>query len=242
MAPAKAGSTNPYDGPLSTKKWNRVEEASDHYHRTKARGDARPTQTGPVKHDRVPTKNVTGGDVRRGEVLQFTDLAVDEVEREGIILEGDEYTTSTEFSGWGLTLSPIEQDGIDDCLVVGICVAYVTVNDAGHQFAGPVNGSKVLSSATSGPARIVYKPSGTGEKECVVLIGLDGPQVFVGKTTAAYSKGSTGTISRWAGATLADTGIDDSVINLFGDVPSADKYVVYVGYCGKFYAVAGECE
>jgi len=205
-----------------------------------ARGESMPLEVGPIKHDRVPAKNVTGGTVRRGEVLQFTGLAVDALEREAIVLNGDEYTTATEYSSWGLTLSPMDEDDIDNCLVVGIGLAHVTVGDASHKYARPVSGSKVLASATSGPARIIYKPSGTGEKECVVLLGWDGPQIHIGKTDATHNKGATGSVSRWAGNTLADTGLTDSVVNNFGNLASG-KWIIYTGIDGKFYAISGEC-
>jgi hypothetical protein len=64
-------------------------------------------------------------------------------------------------------------------VAAGLAVVAVDVADAAHQFAAPVAGvTSKLASATRGPARVLYKPAGTGVKTCVVILqggGAEGP-------------------------------------------------------------------
>jgi len=56
-------------------------------------------------------------------------------------------------------------------VVSGVAVCDIDVTDAAHEFAAPTPGDETqLTSAGSGPARIVWKESGTGTKRAVVLI------------------------------------------------------------------------
>jgi hypothetical protein len=54
--------------------------------------------------------------------------------------------------------------------VAGVVRAYVNVLDTAHEFCDASPGLYVLQSNGYGPHKIVWKPTGTGEKTCVVLL------------------------------------------------------------------------
>jgi hypothetical protein len=118
----------------------------------------------------VTVKNDSGAARRRGEVLEFTDLAFTNLDGGHGWLVGGEPALE---NGFGVLLNPIPDGklGNEDCQISGACIALVDVSDEGHQYAEVVAGEYVLQSAASGPVRIVWKPSGTGEKTCFVMLG-----------------------------------------------------------------------
>lgn len=61
---------------------------------------------------------------------------------------------------------------IGSAVIDGLAVVQVDVQNADHEFAVLVNAqSTKLKSAVSGPAQIIYKESGTGDKWAVVRLG-----------------------------------------------------------------------
>lgn len=60
--------------------------------------------------------------------------------------------------------------------------------------------------------------------------------IVIGKTTAAWAKGTTATVAVWAGDPLADTGNTTTAVNLFADI-EADKWVAMLGG----YLISAEC-
>ena len=62
------------------------------------------------------------------------------------------------------------------------------------------------------------------------------PSIIIGKTTAAWDKGTSATVDVWAGDPLADTGNTATAMNLFADI-EADKWVALLGG----YLISAEC-
>ena len=59
---------------------------------------------------------------------------------------------------------------------------------------------------------------------------------IIGKTTAAWAKGTSATVDVWAGDPLVDTGNTTEAMNLFADI-EADKWVALLGG----YLISAEC-
>ena len=60
--------------------------------------------------------------------------------------------------------------------------------------------------------------------------------IVIGKTTAAWDKGTSATVDVWAGDPLADTGATTTAMNLFADI-EAGKWVAMLGG----YLISAEC-
>jgi hypothetical protein len=93
----------------------------------------------------------------------------------------------------------------------------VNVTDAGHGYATPTAADATkLTSATSGPARILYKPAGTGTLRCVVKLDEAGSG---GSLTAGSDRLSSDfTIS--SSNVSVDTGHSITL-------PSAGSYILF---------------
>lgn len=70
-----------------------------------------------------------------------------------------------------------------------------------------------------------------------------GPSHYVGKTNAAWTKGTSQTITLWAGTPGSESAISDQVLawNKFADV-AAGKFVMLARANDTYYLIAAECE
>lgn len=151
--------------PRSVALWNNIIGAADDY-AARQLGQSGARSRVEIPTDVVKIKNSSGGQVRLGEVLEVSGFLLSSVGRDALWFDGDTPDGTRPF---GIVLQDMPSAAIDRAQVSGACVALVNVTDAGHSYAVPVNGELVLQSAGTGPVRILYKPTGTGEKTCAVL-------------------------------------------------------------------------
>lgn len=69
-----------------------------------------------------------------------------------------------------------------------------------------------------------------------------GPPHYLGKTSAAWTKGTSQTITLWAGTPGSEAALSDQVLawNKFADVASG-KWVMLARANSSFYLIAAEC-
>ena len=164
---------------------------------------------------------------------------------------------------------PIADDRIGRCVISGMSVATINVTDADHEFADLTSGSLMLASAETGPMRVVWKPSGTGEKICLVLVNqsaapaakrirvkittpvaISGATATVGGTSQAVRWTYTLTQYRWDYATQANVAVSGGVsvegaTNENEDGNNSTKlgpgYLISEIRTGWKYLAAGKC-
>jgi hypothetical protein len=126
----------------------------------------------PRNYSKTKVRNSTGGNLRRGEVVEFSDFVFTQIKPDALWFVGT--TPDLTNVGWGVTLKPIVDGEIGECLVLGICIAHVMIEDESHEYAAREDGETVLKSQASvGPVKILHKPTGgtpPEERECVVQI------------------------------------------------------------------------
>lgn len=228
---------------VSATDLNRAFEAADDYFRRKARGDQKGRPATNYDPNCVKVLNNSGAVRRAGEVLEFTSLRFTTLaDDRPLWFTGSSPTLANGFGVLVRGMPASTEWGVDDCVVAGPCKALVNVTNTAHQFAYCAYGSYVLQSAPLGPVRILFKPSGTGERECGVLLDQSGFRMYRGVTNSAIAKGeSNRTVSRYRPGTTTDTGIDDTVTNEMADIGSG-KVVYYMDDGGGIlYVIAAEC-
>ena len=69
------------------------------------------------------------------------------------------------------------------------------------------------------------------------------PAHYLGKTTAAWTKGTSQTITLWAGTPGSESALSDQVLawNKFADVATG-KFVMLARANDTYYLIAAECE
>lgn len=116
----------------------------------------------------LPEQSILGFD---GVVIDPADRPLEVQRRPALIgvepaADGDAFCVTT---------GPVQQNGLVEAVVQGLAVVDVDVTDADHTHATATAGETAhLDSATGGRAEILWKPSGTGVKSCVVLLGSGG--------------------------------------------------------------------
>jgi len=158
--------------PRAASLWNNIIGSANEY-AMRQLGQPGSQSSQPILADVVKIQNSTGGQIRRGEVLEISGFLLTSVVRESLWFDGD---TPDGTRAFAVALQDIPSGSIDRAQVVGVCVALVNVTDAGHGYAVVADDELVAQSAESGPIRILYKPTGTGEKTCAVLIGVSSVQ------------------------------------------------------------------
>ncbi len=124
-----------------------------------------------TKTDIILTKNISGADCRKGEVLGVFELLV-ALDDEHIWLEGN--IPGAAQGGFGILKRPTSVDSIYELQVSGVVIALVNMSDTSHGRAEVVYGDVVLASSVDGDVQILWSPGVTGEQECVVLLGSTG--------------------------------------------------------------------
>lgn len=137
-------------------------------------GSLQPTGT-PVDF-RARIYNDSGEDVPRYGILAVTGLKIEPDDNDAILddplFTGD--ATASVGDSFAVSLEPIADGDIGRCVLGGKVACKINVGSASHEWAVPsTDDADVavtrLTSAASGTARILWKDSGTGEKDAVIL-------------------------------------------------------------------------
>ncbi len=154
---------------VSAAEFNRHVATSDWYHRNKALGEGGGGLRFTVPSDLVEVKNTSGGNRRLGELLEIDDATrpLTDLDPEYAWFLG---VTPNAQRVFGILTRPTPSNDQAPLQIAGGCKALVNFSDADHRAAYVEKDSYVLKSAFVGPVQIVWKPSGTGEKECWVLL------------------------------------------------------------------------
>jgi hypothetical protein len=127
----------------------------------------------------VLVKNTTGADRGLFEIVGLTTPLYDPADNL------DEFRFRFAFTGYApdadypdifaILQEPVKDAEIGRALVLGVTPVKVDLSDAGHGYAKIEDGTYAhLVSATSGPAQILWKEAGTGEKWALVRLPAGG--------------------------------------------------------------------
>lgn len=203
-------------GPLKNANTvNSILEATEAFQLQKRLGKGGSREQHGPPTDVIKVRNDSGAARRLGEVLECDDNSalLGSIDPQHLWLKG---VTPNGSRGFGILRHPTPASAIDQLQVSGACKALVNFSDASHRAAYVESGGYVLKSAYIGPVQVLYKPSGTGEKECVVrffdsISVSEQVQVWVGTgsptsgdLTAANADGlHSARVCRWVSGALA---------------------------------------
>lgn len=119
----------------------------------------------------IKVKNVTGGDLNRGSVLQVDDYlptGLEDFDRRFFWFDGIAPADLSD-GVFGCLRQPVPSGEYGDLQLTGACIARVLINDTDHKYADVEEDETRLNSAASGPYRILSPVTGTGEAEYIVI-------------------------------------------------------------------------
>ena len=237
MARKNPGSSLRY----TASEWNRHEDAADDYER-RALGAVNAADREVISTGIIKMKNSSGADRRKGEILQVGDCLLDDLTRRYPWFDAELHDGTD--APFAVLLEPIPDGAIGRAQIAGVCPALVTFAHASMRYARPdPNGTDVLMADVLGPVRVLHTPGGTGEKECLVLLG-EGRFEGWGYADDAAAENVPGTVSVWEGpGGGADTEIDVEAESLSPVVVTAGSKVT-LGLVGNvlFSLPIDECE
>lgn len=234
---------------ITAAAWNACLDAAEAHRRRQGPAGA-PLPPQFRQADIVLVKNTSGSDVPRFGVLGIAGVIVTPADslaefQNQIAVIGT--TPAATHSGrFVVCLDPLGPNQLGRAWIAGVCQAQVDVAGDGHQFADVLPGDRSkLQSRASGAARILFRDSaGAGTKWCIVRIGDAGGLLRIGKTSAAWNKGTAATVPLWeAGTPPALTASGTSLtgcINLFADI-AANKWVGLLEGPGAPFLIVAEC-
>jgi hypothetical protein len=166
--------------PRGVATWNNILGAADAYAAGRL-GQPTVERPGTALTEIIRIQNSSGAQVALGQVLEISGFLLSDVEKNFLWFDGDIPDTTRPFA---IAIEDIPSGAIGRAKVCGVCVALVNVTDEAHGYAAVADGEVVLQSAASGPIRILFKPTGTGEATCAVLFSTVGG----GANRAAYTE------------------------------------------------------
>jgi hypothetical protein len=136
-------------------------------------GRFQPLRQGPGSLE-VLIRNDTGATLSERSVVELTTPLADPLiygldNQERPAFAADAPTGAT--SSIAVTVDPLGDGDFGRAVVLGVALADLSVVDAGHEFCGPTaTETGFLTTSATGPIRILWKESGTGNKLGIVLL------------------------------------------------------------------------
>lgn len=152
------------------------------------RGNRLPDGDDADTPDVVKVRNLTGGHLARGSVVELGQKIINPLTREQQWYEGHTPDLSRAF---GVLLFPTPENAISACQLVGPCLARVNVTNLLHRHAIVQVGSTVLQSAGAGPVRLVHPATAAGVQEMGVRL-FEEPRIEIVKKTSNQRDGASG--------------------------------------------------
>lgn len=161
----------PGRGKIPATTWNTLVDMANLYRRTQELGPGLNTRRNQISTDRIKLKNMSGGNLAKGSVLEIGDSLINNPTPTYPWFEGSSPAPDGT-RGIAVTLYDALTSKLVECQVSGVCFAQVDINHVQHQWADIDSGSTVLQSHWHGRAEILWRETATtGEQLCLVRLG-----------------------------------------------------------------------
>jgi hypothetical protein len=164
----------------------------------------------------VEARNLTGGDLGRGQLVQLGAHLLTDVSEEHPWFEGN--TVADPVRGrFAILNRPIKAGEIGPAQIAGICLAYIFILDPAHKHAVPSDGATVLVSSKVGPVELLMPAPGLGLRH--VWVKLDHKENYCYHVTlsAGISAGGSGSVLLPDNSTITATNWSADTVLSSGD-------------------------
>jgi hypothetical protein len=193
-----------------------------------------------ITGDIVRVKNTTGSTLSAGAVLELT-TCVTTPTRYAIVLNG--IARAGVDPPCAVLLADATNNEIVDATTSGVCVANVDIIDADNTHARVVPGDTQLKGDFGGWARIIYKPTGTGVKSCVLHVGETRTVRRKARATTTVTDGSTGSADIYIeNVACSNVTVHYNWMTGAGNIANgSDLFIEYFHDEDKWVVVGAEC-
>ena len=227
---------------ISASDYNAAVEAGRQWMRQRRLGVGGQVDTPAINHGLIWIRNSTSGSLSRGAVVELSTPIVDTLTPrvlwlDGIVRAGFDPVCA-------VVLDPVSQLGIVPALMSGVCLADVDIIDADNTHARVVPGSTQLRGDFGGYCRIVYKPTGTGVKTCVVQVGETRTVRRKARATTTITDGGSGSADIYiSGVARGNVTVHYNWLTGSGNISSGiDLFIDYYHDEDKWVVADAECE
>lgn len=180
---------------------------------------------------RILVRNDTGSTLLALSCVEIGDPTISAVNAPFELMRHPMFAADTPTASdvaFAITEEPIPAGQYGRAVVLGVVPCDLNVTDTGHGYAAPVSGSTVLTSAATGPARILWSEGGTGTQKAVILIDRQGSG---GSATAEDVEPDTGDDTLDVYAITADNTWQDTGHEI--TLPDAGTYLLHAEAVGR---------
>lgn len=226
---------------VSAGEYNAAMEAGQWFAQQQAMGKARGLPVGAVNPCLVKVRNDVGSDLSTGDVVELGSSVLTAPDRQHLWLAATQRTAPD--PSCAILVEPIPDEAIGWAQVAGVCIASVDVVDADNTHARFIASSNTLKGDFGGWARILWKPSGTGVKTCVILAASGEQTVRQATASGTITSGSSGTAEIYVnGASRGTVTAWNDWIATPANIPNGTElYVQYFHDLDKWRIVGAEC-
>ena len=195
------------------------------------------------KPDVILVRNDSGGSLSAGAVLMLNGVVTDPPVNGSIVFKGEARGVSVADPVFAVTMDDTASGAIARCVTAGAVVATVNVVDADNTHCRIEAGSTQFKGDFGGYARILYKPSGTGVKTCVVNLGHNEQTVRKARATTTITDGGTGSADVFInGTSRGNVTVNYNWLTGSGDVQNgSDLIIQYYHDEDKWVVTHAEC-
>lgn len=189
----------------------------------------------------VKVRNSTSGSLGAGAVVELSGTPMGELSRRNLVFDGVARAGVDPFCA--VLINPLDQLEIGPAVIAGAVMAPVNIVDADNTHAKVESGSTQLKGDFGGWARILYKPSGTGVKTCVVAVGDTRAVRRKARATTTITDGSTGSADVFIdGAARGNVTVHFNWLTGSGNIANgSDLFIEYFHDEDKWIVVGAEC-
>lgn len=234
---------------LTAREWNAMQEAAAWSSQRQINAGIRQSKPS-MPPGGVILKNSSGSDLSRFYAAGLSTIGITEATNADGFLREPYFVgaavTRDYYGRFAILQEQIRSTNLGIAIVSGVTYAYVNVQHADHDRADINNSShNYLYSNFYGAAEILYKPSGTGLKLCLVRIGSFVAPVRRAVAAGNISAGGSGTVTIKKGSTDSEqvaahldwmegsmgVSTDDELLIQFFPYPDVDKWVIVGAEC-----------
>ena len=189
----------------------------------------------------MKVRNSTSGSLGAGAVVELSGTPMGELSRRNLVFDGVARTGVDPFCA--VLINPLDQLEIGPAVIAGAVMAPVNIIDADNTHARVLPGSTQLRGDFGGWARIIYKPSGTGVKTCVVQVGETRTVRRKARATTTVTDGGTGSADVFIqGSARGNVTVEYNWMTGAGDIANgSDLLIEYFHDEDKWVVVGAEC-